>query len=382
MKIIINTSNLFVGGGVQVALSFIDEIKKLKRNNSYYIFLSSEIEKQISYKLFPSNFKFYSIKYSPASIFHKLETYATLNGLEKRINPDIVFTVFGPSYWTPKSKHLMGLATGWIYNPNSVAFGELPFFSLLKVKLEVIYKKFFIKHNTNHYVVETNDAKNKIIKFLYINKPIFVIGNTYSAIFDDKDYLLVTNKYYLALPKKTTKTFRFVLISHNYSHKNLKIISKIIPLLKKYKEYNIEFVLTIDAKSYDELFYDFKDNILNLGTVVQKNCPSIYSQCDALFFPTLLETFSASYPEAMKLNLPILTSDFSFSRDVCENAALYFNPLDEYDIVEKIMDLIRNKELSESLVSNGVSRLKFFESAESRACKYLELLEQISEENL
>jgi len=379
MKIIINTSNLFVGGGVQVALSFIDELKKLKRDDFYYIFLSSEIEKQLSHTLFPSNFKFYSIKYSPASIFHKIETYTLLNKLEQSICPDIVFTVFGPSYWTPKSKHLMGLATGWIYNPNSVAYHELSFVNLLKVKLGVVYKKFFIKYNTNNYVVETEDAKSKIINYLNINNPIFVIGNTYSSIFNNKDYLLSTNEYFLKLPIKTSNTFRFVLISHNYSHKNLRIISKIIPLLRAYKECNIQFVLTIDSKSYDELFFDFKDNVLNLGTVIQKNCPSIYSQCDALFFPTLLETFSASYPEAMKLKLPILTSNFSFSRDICGDAALYFNPLDEYDIVNKIIYLIKSKEVRDSLVLKGTERLKNFESAESRALKYLNLLEQISE---
>ena len=67
-----------------------------------------------------------------------------------------------------------------------------------------------------------------------------------------------------------------------------------------------------------------------------ENCPKLYNQADAMFLPTLLETFSASYPEAMKMERPILTSDLDFAKDICGDAALYFNPLDSYDIANKI----------------------------------------------
>lgn len=39
--------------------------------------------------------------------------------------------------------------------------------------------------------------------------------------------------------------------------------------------------------------------------------------------PTVLEVFSATYPEAMAL--PIVTSDLDFARDICDNA--YMNLL-------------------------------------------------------
>jgi len=377
MKIIINTSNLFVGGGVQVALSFINELKNIKEDNEYHIFLSSEIRKQIVFKEFSLNFIFYEIEKSPASIIYRYKINKRLNKLEAQILPDCVFTIFGPSYWTPKSKHLMGLATGWVYNPNTIAFNELSFLETIKTKLEITYKKFFIKKNASCYVVETNDAKEKILKFLKIKSPIFVVGNTYSSIFDDSQYLNSKNQGFLTLPHNKRNAFRLILISHNYSHKNLKIIKKIIPLLKGY---DVQFILTIDEMSYNNLFSEFKDNVLNLGTISQENCPSVYSQCDALFFPTLLETFSASYPEAMKMKLPILTSNYSFAKDICGNAGLYFNPLDEHDIVDKIIQIISSKKLRKHLISNGSNRLLECETASSRAYKYLEILNKIDKE--
>ena len=58
MVIILNTSNLYVGGGVQVALSFLNVIKNIYTKNIYHIFLSTAIADQIIQKEFPDNMHF------------------------------------------------------------------------------------------------------------------------------------------------------------------------------------------------------------------------------------------------------------------------------------------------------------------------------------
>ena len=378
MKILINTSNLSVGGGMQVALSFINELNYLELNNEYHIFLSAAIEKQIDQFIFPSNFHFYLIEKSPASLKYRKLIVSKLNQLERKIKPNIVFTVFGPSYWKPKSIHLMGIADGWLYNPKTVAGKGLSVKKRIKGKLLIQYKVFYIKRDAQYFVVETNDAKKKIIDNLFIDENIiFVVGNTYSAVFDNFNKSGDTDKGFLKLPSKKEGAFRLVLISHNYAHKNLKIIREVVPYLS---EYNVEFVLTIDDASYQNLFYDMKNAVVNLGTVNQSNCPSIYEQSDALFFPTLLETFSASYPEAMKMEIPILTSNYSFAKDICGDAALFFDPLNAKDIACKIKMLIDNKSLRTDLVNKGIKQLKAFETSRSRAEKYLSLCENIIKE--
>ena len=50
-----------------------------------------------------------------------------------------------------------------------------------------------------------------------------------------------------------------------------------------------------------------------------------------IFLPTLLKVFIAAYPEAMKIEKPIMTSNYSFATDVCQDSALYFDPLDSKD---------------------------------------------------
>ncbi len=88
MKFLINTSNLYVGGSAHVALSFINELKQI--NKEYEC---------LGQKSYPGNFLFYLIEKLSASSKTRKTIVAKLDGLEKQIEPNIVFTIFGPSYW-------------------------------------------------------------------------------------------------------------------------------------------------------------------------------------------------------------------------------------------------------------------------------------------
>ncbi len=371
MKLIINTSSLYVGGGIQVALSFINELKQINKNNEYHIFLSQAINKQIEQKSFPKNCHFYLIEKSPSSLKTRKKIVAKLDALEKEINPDIVFSVFAPSYWKPRSKHIIGFAMGWITNPKSEALKVISFKQKTKRTLDTIYKKYYVKRDAQYFIVETDDVKEKLFNVLKIPKEnVFVVGNTYSSHFDQADYSR------FELTNRKENEFRLITISHNYSHKNIKIIKEVLPYLEN-KNIAYKFFLTIDEESYKTLFHGHEDQVINLGPVQSKYCPSLYEQCDALFLPTLLESFTASYPEAMKMQKPILTSDLSFAHSLCQKAAIYFDPFDSKDIADKIIKLSKDQQLQEELITKGNDRLQNFETAKSRARKYVEICERI-----
>ena len=61
MKLLINCSNLRVGGGAQVAHSFINECKSFE-NNDYFVALSPVMQTIMNVKEFPNNFHFLCLK--------------------------------------------------------------------------------------------------------------------------------------------------------------------------------------------------------------------------------------------------------------------------------------------------------------------------------
>jgi len=76
------------------------------------------------------------------------------------------------------------------------------------------------------------------------------------------------------------------------------------------------------------------------------------------------------------MNVPILTSDMPFAKDVCADAAIYFNPLSPESIGEAIYSLANNPQLVAKQKQRGQERLKTFNSSQSRAQQYIDILEQ------
>jgi glycosyltransferase involved in cell wall biosynthesis len=127
---------------------------------------------------------------------------------------------------------------------------------------------------------------------------------------------------------------------------------------------------------------DFKINIgqhkqiHNIGPLSPEACPSLYNECDALFLPTLAECFSASYPEAMMMEKPIITTDLGFAKSICGKAALYFKPKDATSAASCIIQLLEDESLQNGLIQEGREQLNKFDAPKTRAKKYLEWCER------
>lgn len=52
--------------------------------------------------------------------------------------------------------------------------------------------------------------------------------------------------------------------------------------------------------------------------------------------PSLMEGFGLTPLEAMVNRCPVLASDIPSLREICDNAAVYFNPFESTDIAEKM----------------------------------------------
>lgn len=369
MKIIINTTNLKIGGALQVAISFIYECIEFDENE-YHVFLSPSMVKEVEQSVFPENFTFYIFD-NPSRFIIFDKTIKLLNEVEKKINPDCVYSVFGPTYWKPKSKHVMGFANG-LY-----LYGDLPYmknlkgFEKLKFNLKKFYHQYLLKNNADLYVVQTQDMKDRFAKF--IDKPkekISVVSSKYHSIFERevKDLNL--------LPKKELDEFWFVTISAYYPHKKLDIINELVETIKE-KNLKIKFILTLPEDILEDKFKKSKEYIINLGSVKLDECPYVYSKADALFLPTLVESFTASYPEAMIMKKPILTSNYSFATSVCKDAALYFNPYDANDVMKQIEIIYSDKELYQRTVSKALSIVEELPSSRERAEEYLKLCKKV-----
>ena len=120
------------------------------------------------------------------------------------------------------------------------------------------------------------------------------------------------------------------------------------------------------------------ESVVYVGKTDVSECPHLYNQADIMFMPTLLECFSATYPEAMRMGVPIVTTDLEFARGLCGDAACYYSAIEAEAAAEAIYKVSCDKEYAKRLVDNGKEQLKSFDNYEQRTKKLVKILEDIA----
>lgn len=374
MKLVIDASNIKVGGGLQVALSVINY---LLENNSRFQCISYVITPQV-YKQIRRKDLLSKYIIVETSVFTLIPFSKTSKNITNFIAAaDVVFTVFGPNFWGEHKNHLMGFANAWLVSPSTNAYKRLPVLLRLKAKIKnKVLAKILYKPN-RYYITETIDIQRKFCDFFSCEpKMIKVIPNTLPYMYSDKPFLLKKIKF----NEKIAEKFKFITIASNYPHKNLQVMETVGDILTE-KGLDFIFMVTIPEQEYSKLSTKFRKYTHNLGVIPVSSCPDYYFSADAMFLPTILECFTVSYLEAFACGTPVVTSNLEFATEICKSAAIYFDPYQPEDIALKLEDMILNKNLSVELVKRGYEIIKYHPSNIDKINCYIEEIFKIGNKN-
>jgi len=176
---------------------------------------------------------------------------------------------------------------------------------------------------------------------------------------------------------------KLLCLTRYYPHKNLEILVELARLIKFHeKPYSV--ITTIADEQHvgaAQLIEQIKQEevqevVHNIGPVPMDEVPALYEQTDGLLLPTLLESFSGTYVDAMFMKKPIFTSDRDFARDVCGEAAFYFDPLSAGQILEVIESGFNDPDRLQHTLDAGYKRVSEFPDWNKVADMYLDLLER------
>ena len=369
MIILINCSNLKAGGGLQVADSICTQLDHFTQHH-FYVVLSSYLNfTKDKIRNYPHVEVYsYDIPNSFATIIRGRDEF--LDELVDKCKIDVVLTVFGPSRWCPKVSHLSGFAMPHLVIPESPFFTRQPLSQRLKWKLWCKVREWSFKKSADYFWTENPYISNRLERLLG-DKKVFTVTNYYNQVFDEPE---------LWGKKHTIPEFDGVTcltVSSYYAHKNLEIIIEVVRIIRNiHPDLHIRFVLTIDEDQMP-IPEDMRSSFVFIGKVDVSECPHLYEQSDIMFMPSLLECFTATYPEAMRMEKPIVTTDLKFARGLCCEAACYYSAVDPYDAAEALYKVATDKAYARQLVDNGKRQLAKFDNYEQRTDKLIKVLEQI-----
>jgi glycosyltransferase involved in cell wall biosynthesis len=370
LKLLVNASNLHFGGGVQVAASFIDELSRMEnRAGDFSVLVSTEVNGNLvhigcqtsgfaRYEVFDN----YGLSSMWASLLGKFRDY------------DLVFTVFGPAYFvTQRFFSVVGFAQAWIIYPDSSAALDLSKFSRYKSRLKYWLQSFFFRR-ADRLIVEAAHVKAGLVaNGIAGNEGVDIVPNCISSLYSEPGKWTP-----LVVDPVPSGILRVGYVGRDYAHKNLSVLPDVRRKLRENYNLDVEFYVTFSEDEWQERSEVFRREVNNVGVLAVSQCPSFYQQMDAVIFPSLLECFSATPLEAMAMGKPLFASDRSFVRDVCLEWANYFDPLNTDDIAKVMASYFAGEQsvCKERLLA-AQQHGKNFSSAQGRAHRYLEIIEDI-----
>lgn len=305
----IHATNIQGLGASQVVVSFLDSCSKMERFSCSNIYL-------------PING--YLSNYDPKN--GKVVRY-------KRILPNGI------------SRVVECLFSRFIFpNKPTIVLGDIP--------LRGIYNQILLVHQSNLIYPSVNAYSSKGINFR-LTRFLFSINNKYAkkiivqtaAMAEDliASYPRIEKKVCI-VPQPVPQWLEKEQIVKNkilnnkiilfypaafYPHKKhvfLKTLNDYL-LQNKVAFSDVEIWLTLSDSDFEE--FKAIPFLKNLGNLSSDGMNLFYKKANALLFLSSMESYGLPLIEAVTLNLPILTVDFTYSRWICEDSAYYFSPYSE-----------------------------------------------------
>lgn len=196
------------------------------------------------------------------------------------------------------------------------------------------------------HVLENFSVKNNKIIVLPFVAPSYV--KEYNNTKIDKD---IINKY--SLPNE------FIFYPAQFwSHKNHNCLLEAIKILFKQGIYINAVFVGSKKEAYNKIVasihnLNLKEQIYILDYVSNEDIIALYKCSQALVMPTFFGPTNIPPLEAFALGCPVIISDIYGHREQLDDAALFFNPNNPKELASKILKLMNNKNLKNSLINKG-----------------------------
>ncbi|HEV7217997.1 MAG TPA: glycosyltransferase [Terriglobales bacterium] len=167
---------------------------------------------------------------------------------------------------------------------------------------------------------------------------------------------------------------RLLFVSHYNYYRNFETLFRAIPILQeRMGSRPVKLFLTCklapeqNPGSYRTEFANalvrklkITDSVVELGAVPYEQLHGLYRSCHIYTTAAYTETFAHPLVEAMASELPVVASDLNVHREVCGEAALYFERFSPKDLAMQVWRMVESRNISQNFAAKGLARSRDF----------------------
>lgn len=361
MKIVINTisTKRLSGGAFQIAINFIKTSLQYADSEIEWIYwVSSDLDEAIGDEIKRQDSKNYYVFPTQPDFLGSYRTVKyKIKELERNIQPDLIYTISSPCYFSFETTEVMRFANAWVTNPNRLAWKSLGSFkSKLRFYFYCILQRYLLKRG-KFFVTQSTTVQKGLERISHAGLDnIKVVPNVLPATYKNCSI----EKFLHG------DVVNIISVSSTAAHKNLSIIPFVARELKNARlKFQFHLTLPADSDVWHKVALESEklgvaDFIVNHGVCSQSALAELYRSMDICFFPSLLETFSATLLEALYFNLYTVASDMDFNHEIMQDAALYFEPTDCETAASQIIKIVGDDSLKKLLKQRMQQRLSIY----------------------
>ncbi len=239
---------------------------------------------------------------------------------------------------------------------HDLAFLHYP--SAIKKSHLLFYKRYtpkFLGKAISIATVSEFSKKDIIAQYGTDAKKINVVYNGVKEIFNpinNEAKATIKNKY-------TDGKEYFIYAGSIHPRKNLITLLKAFSVFKKRQQTNMKLVLAgrlawqYESFEKDLKSYKYRNDVVLTGYVEEAVLAEIIGAAYGLVYPSFFEGFGVPVLEAMRCDVPVITSADSAMQEIAKDAALYADANSHTDIANKMMLLYKDENLRKELILKG-----------------------------
>jgi len=223
-------------------------------------------------------------------------------------------------------------------------------------------------HRANHIIVPSFYWKEKLISHYHLSPD--KISVTYEAV-DDLHF----SKDVQDQPSIHVQKPFLVYCGNLYPHKNVNLLIRAVDQYNHQNSLKLTLALVGSRSAFVNRLPQ-SPAVVHLGYLTDAELHELYSHALALVQPSLIEGFGLTGLEAMASGLPVISSSASCLPEIYQDAALYFDPYSQEDLVAKISQIVSDKDLRLTLKQEGFNQVKLY-SWRKMAKQTLEIYDKV-----
>lgn len=360
-KICLDASNIHEGGALQVATSLLDEFAIIARSCDEYRWLSRTkvlVSPQLMKELRQSTVEALTVV--------QVAPRGRLPRFTLRAPGDLCLQIFGPVYnLIPPKRSITG------YADVTAILGTRDLSRSRLVRARGFLSRRLIKRSTV-VVVESEWFASRVIETTGVSsQSIRVIPNSLGAGFLRGSPVECSYR-----PLAGPVDYLFGYVARGYPHKNHRFLGALGYAFETKFKKSAKFVVTLTDHEWSALSSSTRRYCINVGPLRSSELQSFYRSVDAIVFPSLLESYSASPIESMFCGTPVFASDRDFMTSLFGSAVSYIDPFDAEDAAVRIVRWFHNDQARTDQLREMRTFVDEVPSSTDRAMRYLALLDE------